>query len=84
MRSSVRRRGACGSVSSNAIASGTALVLDTAAVQVWDRQSATAYMTDSHASNFTSNILTLLLECRMALSLYQPKAVVKVTFNGTA
>lgn len=68
---------------SNAIAVGTALIVDTSAAMVWDRRQPTLYLTDSHASNFTSNILTLLAELRAALSLFQPKGVVKVTFNGT-
>jgi hypothetical protein len=48
-------------VRSTAIASGTALLVDPMAVAVFDRQEITAYTTDSHASNFTFNILTLLL-----------------------
>ena len=68
---------------SNAIASGTALIMDTSAAMIWDRRQPTLYLTDSHASNFTSNILTLLAELRAALSLFQPKGVVKVTYNGT-
>lgn len=68
-------------VRSNAIASGTALLIDPMSVAVFDRQQATAYMTDSHASNFTSNILTLLLECRVGLGLFDPKGVLKITFH---
>jgi hypothetical protein len=71
-------------VHSNAIASGTALLIDPMAVTVYDRQAATAYLTDSHASNFTSNILTLLVESRVGVALYDPKGVALVTFNGTA
>lgn len=71
-------------VRSTAIASGTALLVDPMAVAVLDRQQVTAYMTDSHASNFTSNILTLLLEARLGLALFDPAGVCSVTFNGTA
>lgn len=70
-------------VHSNAIASGTALLIDPMAVEVYDRQAPTAYMTDSHGTNFTSNILTLLLEARVGLALWNPLGVLKVTFNGT-
>jgi len=70
-------------VRSTAIASGTALLIDPMAVAVLDRQQVTSYMTDSHASNFTSNILTLLLETRIGLALFDPKGVAKITFNGT-
>lgn len=71
-------------VHSTAIAAGTAMLVDPMAVAVLDRQQVTSYMTDSHASNFTSNILTLLLETRIGLALFDPKGVCKITFNGTA
>lgn len=52
---------------------------------LWERQGTTVLMTDSHASNFTSNILTLLAERRAALAVWRPKAFVKGTFStGTA
>jgi hypothetical protein len=41
-------------VRSNAIASGTALLIDPMAVAVCWTVSSHAYMTDSHASNFTA------------------------------
>jgi HK97 family phage major capsid protein len=70
-------------VRSTSLASGTALLIDPMAMAVLDRQQVSAYMTDSHASNFTSNILTLLLETRVGLALFDPKGVCKITFNGT-
>jgi len=70
-------------VRSTAIASGTAMLLDPMAAAVFDREEPTAYMTDSHASNFTSNILTLLLELRMGLGLFEPSGVCRITFNGS-
>ena len=45
-----------------------------------DRQQVTAYMTDSHASNFTSNILVILAEMRAALTVWRPAAFVKGGF----
>lgn len=71
-------------VRSTAIAAGTALLIDPMAVAVFDRQQVTAYMTDSHASNFTGNLLTLLLEARIGLGLFDPTGVCKITFNGAA
>lgn len=68
-------------VRSNALAPGTALVIDPMAVAVLDRQDPTAYLTDSHASNFTSNILTLLLEMRLGLAVFEPVGICKVTFD---
>lgn len=68
-------------VRSTAIAAGTALLIDPMQVAIFDRMQPTAYMTDSHASNFTSNILTLLLELRVGLGLFAPYGVLKATFH---
>lgn len=68
-------------VHSNAVAAGTALLIDPMAVEVYDRQAPTAYMTDSHASQFIANLLTLLLEARVGLALWNPNGVLKVTFH---
>jgi HK97 family phage major capsid protein len=70
-------------VRSTAVAAGTALLIDPTAVAILDRQQVSTYMTDSHASNFISNVLTLLMEARLGLALFEPKGVAKVTFNGT-
>jgi HK97 family phage major capsid protein len=70
-------------VRSTAIASGTAMLVDPMHVAVLDREQPAAYMTDSHASNFTANILTLLLELRLGLALFDPAGVCSITFNGT-
>lgn len=67
-------------VRSTAIAAGTALLIDPMATAILDRQQVTSYMTDSHASNFTSNILSLLLEARLGLALFDPTGVAKLTF----
>ena len=39
-------------------------------------------LTDSHASNFTSNILTLLAEMRAGLSVWRPAAFVDGRFSA--
>lgn len=70
-------------VRSTAIASGTALLIDPMHVAMFDRQEVTAYMTDSHGNDFTANLLTLLLELRMGLGLFDPAGVCKLTFNGS-
>lgn len=49
---------------------------------LWERQGIRILMTDSHASNFTSNILTLLAEMRAGLSVWRPAAFVKGTFSN--
>lgn len=46
---------------------------------LWERDGIRILMTDSHASNFTSNILTLLAEMRAGLSVWRPKAFVDVS-----
>lgn len=48
---------------------------------LWEQSGVRILMTDSHASNFTSNILTLLAEMRAGLSVWRPKAFVKGTFS---
>jgi HK97 family phage major capsid protein len=50
---------------------------------LWERTAVQLFITDSHASNFTSNILTLLAELRAALSVWRPKAFVKGTFGAS-
>ena len=70
-------------VRSTAVASGTAVLVDPMAVAVLDRQEVTAYMTDSHASLFVSNILTLLLEARLGLAVFEPAGICSVTFDYT-
>jgi HK97 family phage major capsid protein len=70
-------------VRSTAVAAGTALLIDPTGVALLDRQQITAYTTDSHGSNFTSNVTTLLVECRLGLALFNPASVCRVTFNGT-
>ncbi len=71
-------------VRSTAIPAGKALLIDPTAVAVLDRMGAASYLTDSHDANFVSNILTLLLEVRIGLALFNPSGVGLVTFNGTA
>jgi HK97 family phage major capsid protein len=71
-------------VRSTAIASGTAMLIDPMAVAVLDRQQVTAYATDSHSSNFINNILTLLLEARLGLAVFEPAGVCSVTFDYAA
>lgn len=67
-------------IPSTAMVAGTFLVgAFRMGATLWERIGTTLLMTDSHASNFTSNILTLLAERRAALSVWRPKAFVKGT-----
>lgn len=51
---------------------------------LWERTGVELYMTDSHASDFTSNLITLLAELRAVLSVWRPKAFVSGTFAAPA
>ena len=46
---------------------------------LWERTGVELFISDSHATNFISNILTLLAEVRAALTVMRPKAFVKGT-----
>jgi len=47
---------------------------------LWERHGVRILMSDSHASNFTSNILVILAEMRAALTVWRPAAFVKGGF----
>jgi hypothetical protein len=46
---------------------------------VWDRMQAALYTTDSHSDFFIRNILVILAEERLALTVFRPAAFVEVT-----
>ena len=52
--------------------------------QVWDRQQATVRVSESHDDYFARNLLAMLAELRMALTVYRPKAFIKGTLNAEA
>lgn len=51
-------------------------------MRILDRQQARLFMTDSHESNFAKNIITLLLELRIAMAYLRPAGVVRIGFDG--
>ena len=62
------------------VAVNTAYVGDlAAAVQVFTRSSANIFLSDSHASNFISNIVLILAELRGLAVVSEPAALVEVT-----
>ncbi len=66
---------------STAIAEGTFLVGDWAmGAQVWDREQAAVQVSFEHSDNFTKNMATILVEERLALTVYRPKAFRRGTF----
>lgn len=70
-------------VSTTNIAQGTALVGGfREGATLWERTGVNVYITDSDADKFRKNILTMLAEKRAALSVWRPKAFVKVTLTA--
>lgn len=52
----------------SSIPQGTALVLDTAWLEVLDRQQVTVLVSDQHEKNFTTNKVTILADCTWAFT----------------
>jgi HK97 family phage major capsid protein len=68
-------------VVTTAIATGTYLVgAFRMGATLWERHGVRLLVSDSHGTNFTSNILVLLAEMRAALTVWRPAAFVKGTF----
>ena len=62
------------------VAAGTAFVGDLdAAVQMFQRGSASVFLTDSHADYFVKNIVLILAEIRALVVVSEPGAIVEVT-----
>lgn len=67
-------------VATTAIAQGTALAgAFRTAAQIFRRMGLTIESTNSHASNFIANIITIRAEQRMALAVYQPNKFCAIT-----
>jgi HK97 family phage major capsid protein len=50
---------------------------------IWDRQQATIFLSDSHASNFIAQIVTVLADERLALTVTRPEAFVVGTWASS-
>jgi HK97 family phage major capsid protein len=68
-------------IATNSIASGTFLVGAMAmGAQIWDRQDAALMISFENDTNFVKNMATLLVEERVALTVYRPSAFVSGSF----
>lgn len=80
--SEIARRGAFWGltpIASNGVAAGTAIVGDMDAVTLFQRGSASVYMTDSHSDYFVRNKLVVLAETRVKSAVTEPAALVEVS-----
>lgn len=68
-------------IPASTVAQGTALVLDTAWLEVLDRQQVTVLISDQHDKNFTTNKVTILAEMRLGLYVANTAAIVEVTLS---
>lgn len=67
-------------VPNSSIPADTAFVLDgTNSMTLFDRRVSNLYITDSHADEFTSNILRILAEARTRTEIVRPEAIAKCT-----
>jgi len=67
-------------VESEAIDEGTALLGDFRKAVIWDRESITISVSDSHEDFFIRNMIAILAEMRAAFGLIRPSAFVIVDF----
>ncbi|HUU55610.1 MAG TPA: phage major capsid protein [Armatimonadota bacterium] len=53
------------------------------AAAIWDREQSQVRLSDQHDDFFTRNLVAILAEERLALTVYRPEAVVLGTFTGS-
>jgi HK97 family phage major capsid protein len=52
--------------------------------QIWDRQQASIEVSRENSDNFVKNMITILVEERLALTVYRPGAFITGSFAGTS
>jgi HK97 family phage major capsid protein len=70
-------------VVTHAVDQGTQVLGDWTQALWADRQQASLYMTDSHAAEFTSNILRVLVEARLSFGVRIPEAFIQIFDGGS-
>lgn len=71
-------------VATNSMTLGQFLVANgSMAAQIWDRQSAAVELSREDSDNFRKNMVTILCEERLALTVYRPSALIKGNYSNS-
>lgn len=62
--------------------SDTFLIADGSKATVWDREQVNVKFSESHDTNFATNMTTIRIEERLAFALHRPDAVISATFTA--